>query len=226
MKVGIVVTAHCSKEYRPNGNELISEFISSAKSSTIYPMKLYVFDNSSTEPIPIKQANFIKLIRVEDQTIRGLSGTWNDGIIFAIEDDCDIIIVSNDDVILSSQINSFVDEINNHPHKDISLFGPVSNGILAGSQKAKGPINKTIELTGNNSNMLNGFMFSFTKEFYDKFKMEDGKMIDEVNYPWGGNEEELQKRVWSQGARSFILGNYYFTHKKIRGWKKIQAVKK
>ena len=123
----------------------------------------------------------------------------------SIKDSCDIVIVSNDDVELNETVNTFIDKISTHQHNQIGIYGPLSNGILGGIQRQNHPIDSTWELTNNKSNMLNGFFYGFTKDFYSKFKMKDGNLIDEKNYPWGGNEEEFQNRDWSQLARSFVL---------------------
>ncbi|MAG26818.1 hypothetical protein CMI47_14850 [Candidatus Pacearchaeota archaeon] len=220
MKVGIVVTTHYSDKYRPNGNELIQNYCRSAKCLT-HPFKLYVFDNASVKKLDKLDYSYVEVIRVENQHLRGLSGTWNDGIKMSIKDSCDVILVSNDDIELNESVNTFIDDISAHKYNEIGIYGPLSNGILGGIQKQNGPMEGIRELTNNKQNMLNGFFYGFTKEFYHKFKMEDDNLIDEKNYPWGGNEEEFQNRVWSQGARSFVLGSCHIFHHKIRGWTKL-----
>jgi hypothetical protein len=219
MKIGIVVTTHYSENLRPNGNELIQNYCQSAQCIN-YPFTVYVYDNASTKKLNGINYPYVKVIRVEDQTLRGLSGTWNDGIQLAIKDNCDLIIISNDDIILNNSVNTFIKNIYNHEYNNISMYGPVSNGILCGIQLQPKPVNNIIELTGNlHSNMLNGFFFGFMKNFYYNFKMLNGNLIDEVNFPWGGNEEELQPRIWKQGGRSFVIGHCHLFHHKIRGWK-------
>lgn len=213
MRIGIVVTTHHG-ELRPNGQELINTFVGSCKHINC-EYKIYLFDNSSETPIKIEDPNVV-LTYVEDQTIRGLTGTWNDGVGMAYHDGCDIILVSNDDVIISDSINIFIDSIID---SDV-VYGPLSNGILCGYQKATGPSTGVIELTGNLRNMLNGFLFGFNKDFFQKYKMDNGKLFSE-EYPWGGNEEEFQRRIWSQGARSIIIRSCYVHHTKYRGWLKL-----
>ena len=219
IKVGIVVTTHFSEKYRPEGDVYIKNYCESAKCIK-YPFKIYVFDNASIKELPKLDYDYVDLIRVEDQSLRGLSGTWNDGIIAAIKDECNVIVVSNDDVELNDTINEFIKQIHLHEFNECSIYGPVSNGILGGSQKSDKPIHTIIELTGNTNNMINGFLFGFTNKFYQHYQMGDGNLIDEKNYPWGGNEEEFQKRIWSKGGRSFVLGDCFIFHRKIRGWVK------
>jgi hypothetical protein len=222
IKIGIVVTTHFSDEYRPSGDVYIKKYSESTKCIN-YPFKLYVFDNASSKKLPNLDYDYVEIIRVEDQFLRGLSGTWNDGIISAVNDGCDVIIVSNDDVELNDTINLFISQIYSHEFNDCSIYGPVSNGILSGCQRHNAPTHQITELTGNFSNMVNGFLFGFTREFYNRYRMEDGNLIDEKNYPWGGNEEELQKRIWRAGGRSFVLGDCFIYHRKIRGWKRLQG---
>ena len=223
IKVGIVVTTHYSNDLRPNGNQLIQNFLNSS-SPIKSPHTIYVYDNSSSPPLNIDHPN-VKLTYIKDQTLRGLSGTWNDGAELAIEDGCDIVLISNDDVEMNDSVNIFIEMINNHEHNKISIYGPVSNGILSGVQRATSPINTIVELTGNRNNMVNGFFFGFTKEFYHNFKMKNGRLIDEENFPWGGNEEEFQLRIWEKGARSCVLGHCYLFHHKFRGWKQLMNKK-
>ncbi len=220
MNVGIVVTTHYGDKYRPNGNELIQNYCRSAECLT-YPFKLYVFDNGSEKQLDKLDYPYVNLTRVENQHLRGLSGTWNDGIKNAIKDGCDIILISNDDVELNDSVNTFISEISLHQHNAIGIYGPLSDGVLGGVQKQSTTIKGSVELTNNRQNMLNGFFYGFTKEFYNTFKMEDGNLIDEKNYPWCGNEEEFQIRTWAQGARSFVLGSCHIFHHKIRGWTKL-----
>jgi len=219
IKVGIVVTTHFSDEYRPGGDVYIKNYCESARCIK-YPFKIYVFDNASTKKLPDLDYEYVDVIRVKDQSLRGLSGTWNDGTIAAVNDGCNVIIVSNDDVELNDTINLFIQQIHLHDHNDCSIYGPVSNGIMGGHQKHDSPTHQITELTGNPTNMINGFLFGFTDRFYNHYRMDDENLIDEKNYPWGGNEEEFQNRIWSQGGRSFVLGDCFIFHRKIRGWVK------
>tara|TARA_R100000278_G_scaffold20973_1_gene19890 strand:+ start:895 stop:1554 length:660 start_codon:yes stop_codon:yes gene_type:complete len=216
MKVGISVVYHCSQEFRPNGNELIEAFCDSAKSIT-YPFQIYAFDNESVIKTDKLNQSYVEVERVENQLLRGVTGPWNDGIKKAIDDSCDIIICSSDDVILNETFNKFIYQISTHEHNKVGLYGPLSNGILGGVQKQDGPIEQTLEVT--NKYKINGFTFGFTRDFYNKFKMKNGNLLNEEKYPWGGQEEELQNRTWPNGARSFVLGSCWLFHHKIRGWK-------
>ena len=222
-KVGIVVTTHYSKELRPQGATLIGNFVDSVKhvlqnSTSIFEYKIYIYDNSSTQSIGITSSDTCELYYVEDQTKRGLTGTWNDGAKRAIEDGCDVVLISNDDVQVNTTVDTFVNNILEHRDSRNSIYGPLSNGILSGVQRARKPTYGWYNLTGNVHNMVNGFFFGFTKEFYERFKDEDGNLFNE-DYPWGGNEEVFQKRIWEQGGMSWVDGHCWIFHRKLRGWK-------
>lgn len=220
MKVGIVTVTHQSEKYRPNGIELVTNFINSLHHIS-YEYECIIIDNSSTNHINL---NNVHVLRVDDQTIFGLTGAWELGLRKALELNCDIILINNDDLEYNESINKLISYISNDERKDISIYGPVSNGLLGGIQCQPAPINQIFDLTNNNSNMLNGFMFGFTNKFYFNFRKENGDLFDKENYPWGGNEEEFQQRVWLHGARSIMVGYCWISHKKIRGWKQLTKV--
>lgn len=224
-KVGVVVTAHYSEELRPQGDILIQNFVTSVKnvlqdSTSVFEYKIYLYDNASTKSIGITPSESCEIYYVSSQTERGLTGTWNDGVSRAIEDECDIVIVSNDDVQVNTTVDTFVNNILEHRDSRNSVYGPLSDGILGGVQRARKPTYGWYNLTGNESNMVNGFFFGFTKEFYERFKDGGGSLFNE-DYPWGGNEEEFQKRIWKQGGKSWVDGHCWVAHKKLRGWKQL-----
>ena len=214
MKIGILTITHQSDELRPNGFELVTKFVNSL-SNIEYEYECVIIDNSSPNDIIIGNT---KVIKIEDQTKYGYTGAMEIGSKYLIENGADLVILNNDDLFYNKTINNFIQNIINHPYKDISVFGPVSNGILGGVQHHNQPTNQIIELTGNINNMVNGFMFAFTKEFYAKFQKSNGDLFNKEEFPWGGSEEEFQKRIWDLGGRSFVIGHCWVDHTKIRGW--------
>ena len=124
----------------------------------------------------------------------------------------------------NESINKYISYILNDRFNDKCIYGPVSNGILGGVQLQSNPIESIFDLTNNESNMINGFMFGFTKQFYLNFRKETGDLFDKENYPWGGNEQEFQLRIWKLGARSIVVGSCWVGHKKIRGWQQLNKI--
>ena len=78
----------------------------------------------------------------------------------------DIILNVNDDIEFNPTINNFIDVIKNHKHKDLSFFGPVSDGFVGQPiQLQKGPIDSLIELPGVDWNsVIGGFFVGFTNK--------------------------------------------------------------
>ena len=180
---------------------------------------LYLFDNASDEKYNIPYFD-IKYTYIEDQTIRGLAGPYNDGIKMAVKDNCDLIILINDDVVLNNSINNFIDIVLNHEFKDIGLYGPVSNGLHINSYQLAEKAGKGIrEITHEYDQFsdINGFIMAFTPEFYHLVKLPNGDFCD-MRKMWGGGEEIMQDRARERGARMFIIKDCWFYHQRISGW--------
>lgn len=221
--IGIVVVMHKS-HLRPNGFELINRFIESLYEFLKERFYLYLFDNASSEKYTIPNYDNIKYTYIENQYIRGLQPI-NDGINQAIKDNCDIVIITHDDVIINNTINNFIDVIKRHKLRDISLYGSLSNGVLPRNiyQLADKSSFGMKEITGepNGSGWLSGFFIAFTKEFYHKFKLRNGNLCN-VNIKWEGGEINLHNRIKRQGGRIFVIKNCWIYHEQIRGWKEIR----
>lgn len=225
--IGFICIMHKSK-LRPNGFELINNFIKTLYEFCKKDFILYLFDNESDEKYDVPNYSNIIYEYIENQYLRGLVGPYNDGVKKAIKDNCDIIIPTNDDVVFNDTINIFIDTIENHEHKYISLYGPLTNGVIKNSsyQEAQKPGIGIREITNLNGikksfTILNGFLWGFTKEIYEKFKLPDENLFA-TRYKWGGGERNFHNRVKSLGGRVFIINECWVFHHKIRGWKKIK----
>jgi len=226
VKVGIVVTIHHSEKNRPYGKELVVKFLSTLYENLKYDFNLYIVDNQSDIKFDIfDDRNNIWYHYVENQFVTGLTGAWNLGIKKAISDDCDIILNVNDDIEFNTTINNFIDVIKNHEYKDLSFFGPVSNGFVGQPiQLQNKPIDRLIELPGVDWNsILSGFFVGFTKEFFERFKNKDNNLFNENHKhnhgdgKWGG-QEGIQI-IWKEnGARLFVIGHCWIKHHKHRDW--------
>jgi len=229
MKVAFIVTSNQSKEFRPNGFELVDSYLTSLKESCKYEYEVFFFDNSSEEKFELDKYDMpINYTYVDDQTIRGNTGPWNDGAIAAHKAGFDQIWITNDDVVFNDSINDLIDIINNHDEKDISVWGPTTNGIDSGNPAYNIPdssneiqlTDEIVDVTNNEQTHINGFFIGFTKKFYDKFKRDDNNIFDpDPQYNWGGNESTIQRRAWSMGGKSKIVRGAWLYHRKIRGWK-------
>ena len=223
-KVGFVCTIHQSDAHRPNGFELFNDFVQSLFLSCEYPFILYVFDNGSTDKFEIENdVENMKIIRVDDQYARGVTGTWNDGIKLALADECDIVIITEDDEIIDDSINSFIEVIRSHPLNDNAMYGPVSNAPNNQHQKASAPTGQIFEVEGTPTKELNGFCMGMTREtitsnYYD----EDNFFSTDPEKAWGGQDVESQSRV----GHSIVVGTCYVHHIKQGGWREIRSGKR
>jgi len=220
--VGFICIMHsCQKCSRKNFNT-INSLVASLYKFCNKDFFLYLFDNQSDKKFILPNYDNIKYTYIEDQLIRGLAGPYNDGIKMAVEDNCDLIILVNDDVVINDSINLFIDTIRNHPHKNVGLYGPLTNGVIRRSPQLAEKAGKGIkEITNNSGDHINGFLMAFTNEFYQKFKLPNGDFCD-MKWKWSGGEEILQKRMRENEGRMFVIKDCWFYHKHISDWNKIE----
>lgn len=224
MKIGYTITFHHSDNIRPNGKKVLQRNIESLYSSCNKNFSSYIIDNQSvprasfSEVIDINKYNNMKYTYIENQFERGITGAWSDGVKQAIEDECDIIILTTDDTIINKSINNLIDYIHNDPKSDNSIYGPMANGITIPLQLSNEPIDEIKEIAGYPVPYhLGGHMYAFTKEFYHKWKSPNGDLfvIDNPHNggdgKWGGNEGNVIH--WAeQGARCVIVGTCWIEH--------------
>ena len=66
-----------------------------------------------------------EVIFIEDQTkFGGLTGTWNAGIDKCIENECGIIVLSNDDILFDQSIHAILWEASQVKSDELVYFGP------------------------------------------------------------------------------------------------------
>ena len=224
MKVGYTVTFHHSDEIRPNGKKVLRENIESLYASCDKDFTCFVIDNQSiphtsfSDVIDITQYDRLEYTYVENQYERGLTGAWSQGITQAIEAGSDIVILTTDDVKLNGTINNLIDVIASDPESGNTIYGPLATGVTVPLQLAAGPSDKIIQIPGTRCPYhLGGHMYAFTKEFYHKYKSENGDLfvIDNPHNggdgKWGGNEGNVLH--WAdQGARCVIVGPCWVEH--------------
>ena len=223
-KVGFICLMHKCKDCSRNSFDIINNFIESLYKFCKRDFILYLFDNGSDEVYEVPSYSNIKYIKIEDQTIRGLAGPYNDGIKMAVEDNCDLIILVNDDITINYTVNIFIDIVMNHEFKDISVYGPLTNGMHVNShQLANQPGEGIREITNEDYQFadINGFLMAFTPEFYHLVKLDNGDFCD-MSKKWGGGEEIMQDRARERGARMFIIKECWVHHIRISDWTKME----
>lgn len=224
MKVGYTITFHHSDNIRPNGKKVLKQNLESFYASCDREFESFIIDNQSIpdtsfeDVIDINKYKNMNYTYVKDQFVRGITGAWSQGITQAIDNGCDIIILTTDDTIINKTINNLIDYIHLDTKSDNSIYGPMASGITVPLQSSNGPIDKIMEIPGINVPYhLGGHMYAFTKEFYHKWKSPNGDLFT-IDNPhnggdgkWGGNEGNVIH--WAeQGARCVIVGPCWIEH--------------
>lgn len=224
MKVGFVVTSHWSDELRPQGGEFLIRFCETLKEHCRYDFDLYVVDNASTYRLPT--FDFAEYIRIEDQTLEGITGAWNKGLNRAYSDGCDILVNCNDDLWFNETINKLLSYIVEDFSSD-TIYSGLSDGILTGSQKSSNP-KSGVQLKEciNADTVINGFCFAMTKDHYEKYRYIDNSYFNKDNKhnggdgKWGGQEGQFIENS-EKGLYGVIVNECWIPHTKLRGWKQL-----
>jgi hypothetical protein len=226
MKIGFIVTAHHSNVYRPDGGLFIERFCTTLNQSCKYEYNLYVIDNASEFNLNVSDNAYV--IRIDDQTIEGITGAWNKGIYQAYVDNCDVIVNCNDDLWFNESINTFIESICSMPDENV-IYGMLSNGIIAGPQKANGPTSGVLYCACTSAEtVINGFCFAMTKEHYEKYRFLDNMYFNTNNKhnggdgKWGGQEGQFIENS-EKGLFGLIINECWLPHTKVRGWKQLKG---
>lgn len=215
MKIGITAPMHWSDQYRARGNEFIKKMVDSINGSIKYDHVIYVIDNASQYKSDIHTYPNVDYTYIEDQSIGGITHAYNVGIYKAFKDECDIIIVTSDDVEFNHTINKFIGYISRDSESLDSMYGPVTNGVLTNDQKSNGPGMGIKQLP-----VLNGFTFAFTRQHYEKYRpTKDTYLNEQVINKWHGQENQFITNV-NKGAKCKVLNFCWLMHDKQRGWRK------
>jgi|1_EtaG_2_1085319.scaffolds.fasta_scaffold06968_5 glycosyltransferase involved in cell wall biosynthesis len=243
MKVGISITVH-NGQNNPTGHHDLEECLESLFMVSNFEFEVIVIDNSSDTKWdhPFLEKDNLEYVYIEDQHLTGgLTGAWNFGIHKLYLKNCDVILNSGEDIVFNSTINKFVRDIYDAPYKEVGLFGPTANRSGLSTPHQAREISSTtgffegdkiIETTHSQSThggcgyALAGFFLGFSKEFFEKFNIDNSIFGSQPECAWGGQEVELFEKNTPKGMRSFILESGYITHKKHRSWMKGPTWKK
>lgn len=229
-KVGITVTTHRSNKLRPNGALLLQGFFDSFRDSNfIFEYCIYVSDNESEIDFNYPKDLNIKIIKIEDQFSKGLTGAWNLGLNMAYEDGCDILWNFNDDIVLNSSINTFINTIIQIPNFQNGIYGPLSNegGHEApnnSSDPKKGERKLLVE-KGSMLNVPNGFSFAITKEVYKKYRHSEKEFfpiyhqMNRGDGKWGGQEGYFSL-ISNNELNYYLIQECWLKHYKFKAWEK------
>ena len=189
---------------------------------------IVVYVNESEDPITLNIKDTfpnIEYIYINNQNKNGgLTGTWNQGIDKCFENNCNIIILSNDDILFDNSIKHIVNEAYNNYDKKL-FFGPLTNN--------PGPseINKILQysLESKNSNFyeakinskyknINGFFMVFS-DYVLKLNKFNDKFYFNPKFKFGGNEVEWFERFLNKKGKPIIVPKTFIYHYKLKSWR-------
>jgi len=217
----------------------LSNYLRTLDENSNFDVGVVIVDNQSelnllewSRNIPI----VCDYIRIEDQSVSGLTGAWNTGIKRASEIG-DIIINTNEDLMFDHSINDFVKAIKDDPERSSTIYGPLTNGVgelahphqFSSHSRDEDPVLLKSVSTfyegcpGGWGEVLNGFFLGFTSEFYNKFKTKDE--LFPINHKnnrgdgkWGGQEGIMLE--WSEtGCRCKVVPRCWIDHAKMKSYR-------
>lgn len=218
MKKLFVITTHCSENYWPEGNFYLDQCLESLQS--IKPDKVILIDNQSTILPNLNKYNYLDIdyVYIQDQNKRGLTGAWNIGADLASKYSPALICNTNSDVAFDISYNNLYHHIISDPNHNKTVYGPKTNN--PGWQTAQYLLDRNAYiLSGVNSNVLNGFCFFYTSDFYFKNKENNLLFYNEKENPWNGNENIMERWVNEKKVTIKILNNCFVYHKKESSWR-------
>lgn len=211
MKPGIVVTSHIRY------NEC-KECIQRLIAHVLEPRYIILFDNNGPNKVVLKRlamAHSIDYRRMDDQ-VGGLTRTWNLGIQECLRQNCDTILLMNDDVLPDRTIRHLLKAASD-PFT-FAVYGPMADdpGFGAQRQTSKAPTDVILKVPEKYP-PLNGFCMAFHADTLKR------NMIDETHYfdpniPWQGNEREWYERMHDKGGHGVVVGPCWVHHHKFQDW--------
>lgn len=223
-KIGVVITT-----YKNNGvyiRQAMQCFFKYLPKNTYYA--LYI--NESEDPNLyefISSVDNIDIHIINDQQKNGgLTATWNHGIHKCFVNNCEIIALSNDDILFDQSIVHIFEEAEKCKNNEMKYYGPLSNnpGVSVSNKKNqygliysdKEPY-KCMRL-GELYN-INGFFMVFPKHVLIINKFDKENFFD-PRFPFGGNEVEWFKRFIEKEGIPIIVPRTFILHYKLHLWQK------
>jgi len=223
-KVGFIITTY--------GNcgifvdklvESINHFIGDNKFIVIY-----INEKADAQTFNLnKKYDNIELIFIENQhENHGLTGTWNQGIDLCFKNECEIIVLANNDIFITSDISYIIDEAIDCPDNKLYYYGPVTNnpGTHNYSQYSLSPRDKSTDICYQDNKIwnLNGFFLVFPKHVLNKNKIDN--LYFDNKYPFGGNETEWFHRFLKIGGLPKIVYKTFVYHYKLQKWRQNNTI--
>lgn len=221
MKCGVVITTHGN-----NGIFCIQCLECYLRHLPDAFIILYVNESSDPKILNIKKMYpTVKYIYIEDQHKNGgLTATWNDGIKLCIENDCKVIVLSNDDIFFDDSIKHIIKHASNVKDK-MKYFGPITNNpgpsiMNKAVQYGTQSLNKPNYVSKHNNKFvnINGFFMVFPKHVLEN-NMYDKTHFFDPNKPFDSNEVEWFDRFMNKKGLPIIVPETFIYHYKLKLWK-------
>lgn len=218
-KIGIVLTTHF-KNYNKI-KKCLESILLNTKDINKY---IILFDNEgddiNTKQIPNKYN--IDYIHIKDQSIGGLTYTWNKGIDICFEKGCDGVILLNHDTQVTNTFKHLIYAILNTEFSGI--FSSTTNkapwGNHCGQQTFIKSNNLILKEYISNTG-LGGYCLGFKKETLIKNKFNETCYFN-PDYLFGGNEYEYGKRWFDKKGRCYMVSSCYILHTRDNSWTKLK----
>lgn len=164
----------------------------------------------------------------------GLTACWNFGFKYLLEAGCDVVACINDDAYVNETWPQFFEEARGNPNH--IMLGPTTNkpGMdYTNYQLAKGPTSGddavvyywsdyvTAKKNSKQYFNVNGFCFALKAATIQALREEYGEVMDQVKYPWGGQEENLGRRLKKLGGLIGVDTRVFVEHEKFCDWRRL-----
>jgi hypothetical protein len=163
-----------------------------------------------------------------------------------MREECDVVVLSNNDVLFDYTVNHAVDEARSCPESDLHYFGPTSNEQQwmgpNSAQRAKCARDApSVQLAGDAN--LNGLFMVFPAHTLrsnmlqlplSPVSRDDYPLASQRVYPPGphrssyyfhpqltfaGNEREWSRRLTAMGGKGIVVPRTFVYHYKFRSWR-------
>ena len=218
-KVGFVITTH------KNNKRLIKSCLESIIKYAPTDSYIVVYVNESNNSFVLNISNIyenVECIYIKNQKKNhGLTGTWNQGIDKCFENNCEVIVLSNHDLVVDHTLHFILHVASECPITCLEYYGPCNaydnpkrSYGRANSNNYDCDINKI-------SKYLVGFFLVFPKHSLQINKLTE-KLYFDNKFPFAGNDIEWYKRFKKKGGQAIIVRNTKVDHKALRSWANIK----
>lgn len=218
MRPAFVVTVHHSSN-RPNGHQLLDQYLTTLSSSLQIPYDVFIMENGSDTPYAFTKDHFYTYFPNQNG---GMTKCWNHGVTMAIRNGNDFVCVTNEDLAFNPTINNFFEDVVKYPHYEDAVFGPIcDNPSTFYPQRSNTISNTLVDITGKDK-PIHGWFLGFSRQYFNKYSDGDAMIFDSAR-PWRG-QESFQQRDWQKGSKSVVVHSCLVHHEHFGDWRKVEHI--